>query len=125
MRKILLSIKPCYVDEILAGRKQVEYRKRIPKADGVSQVLIYSSHPVKKIVAEFTIGRFLSGTPAWLWDMTHGIGGVTKDVFDNYFEGRTVSYAYIIEKLHILAPQKTLADYGLQCGPQDYCYVEE
>ena len=57
MRKILLSIKPRYVEQILAGRKQVEYRKRIPQEDGVRQVLIYASHPLKKVVAEFTVGE--------------------------------------------------------------------
>lgn len=53
MKKILLSIKPKYVEEILAGRKLVEYRKRIPRDDNVKQVLIYASYPVKRIVAEF------------------------------------------------------------------------
>lgn len=125
MKKILLSIKPCYVVEILAGRKTVEYRKRIPQDDTVRQVLIYSSYPVKRVVAEFTLGGFLFGTPEWLWEQTSEIGGITKDVFDHYFEEKDVAYAYQIENLQIFEQPKTLAVYGLEKGPQDFCYVEE
>ncbi len=124
MKKILLSIKPCYVAEILTGRKCVEYRKRIPKNDTVRRVLVYSSHTVKKVVAEFTLGGFLSGTPEWLWGQTSEIGGITKDVFDDYFEGKDVAYAYQIENLQIFEHAKSLSDYGVERAPQDYCYVE-
>lgn len=125
MKKILLSIKPCYVAEILAGRKTVEYRKRIPQDNIVRKVLIYSSHPVKKVVAEFTLGGYLSGTPEWLWEQTSGIGGITKKVFDRYFEGKDVAYVYQIEHLYIFDRPKPLAEYGLEKGPQDFCYVED
>lgn len=125
MKKILLSIKPCYVAEILAGRKTVEYRKRIPQDDTVRQVLIYSSHPVKRVVAEFTLGGFLTGSPEWLWEQTSEIGGITRDVFDKYFEKKAVAYAYQIEHLQIFEQPKLLAAYGMEIGPQDFCYVEE
>lgn len=125
MKKILLSIKPCYVAEILARRKTVEYRKRIPQDDTVRQVLIYSSHPVKRVVAEFTLGGFLSGNPEWLWGQTSEIGGITKDVFDKYFEKKKVAYAYQIGHLQIFEQPKPLAAYGMEKGPQDFCYVEE
>lgn len=125
MKKILLSIKPCYVAEILTGRKTVEYRKRIPQDDTVRQVLIYSTHPVKRVVAEFDLGGFLYGTPEWLWEQTSEIGGITKGVFDHYFEGKDAAYAYQIEHLQIFEQPKPLAEYGLEKGPQDFCYVDE
>lgn len=125
MKKILLSIKPCYVAEILAGRKTVEYRKRIPQDNAVSQVLVYSSFPVKRVVAEFTLGGFLSGTPEWLWEQTSNIGGISKDVFDQYFEDKDITYAYQIENLQVFEQPRSLREYGLERGPQDYCYVED
>ena len=125
MKKILLSIKPCYVEKILTGRKQVEYRKRIPQVDTAKQVLIYSSHPVKKVVAEFTIGGFMEGTPEWLWSETAEIGGIAKEAFDKYFDGIVVAYAYRIENLRVYETPKALSEYGLERGPQDYCYVED
>ena len=125
MRKILLSIKPRYVEQILAGRKQVEYRKRIPQEDGVRQVLIYASHPLKKVVAEFTVGDYITDTLELLWEQTHEIGGIAKEEFDDYFEGKTVGYAYRIENLQRLEEARELCEFGMERGPQDYCYVED
>ena len=123
MKKILLSIKPCYVEEILAGRKRVEYRKRIPKDEALKQVLIYSSYPVKLVVAEFSISGFMKGTPEYLWNKTALIGGISKVTFDKYFEGKDVAYAYRIKNLKVYEKPKSLSEYGLDKGPQDYCYV--
>ena len=125
MRKILLSIKPRYVEQILAGRKQVEYRKRIPQEDGVRQVLIYASHPLKKVVAEFTVGDYITDTLELLWEQTHEIGGIAKEEFDDYFEGKTVGYAYRIENLQRFEEARELCEFGMERGPQDYCYVED
>ena len=125
MRKILLSIKPRYVEQILAGRKQVEYRKRIPQEDGVRQVLIYASHPLKKVVAEFTVGEYITDTLELLWEQTHEIGGIAKEEFDDYFEGKTVGYAYRIENLRRFEEARELCEFGMERGPQDYCYVED
>lgn len=125
MRKILLSIKPRYVEQILAGRKQVEYRKRIPQEDGVRQVLIYASHPLKKVVAEFTVGEYITDTLELLWEQTHEIGGIAKEEFDDYFEGKTVGYAYRIENLQRFEEARELCEFGMERGPQDYCYVED
>lgn len=125
MRKILLSIKPRYVEQILAGRKQVEYRKRIPQENEVRQVLIYASHPKKKVVAEFTVGGYITDTPERLWELTHEIGGITKEGFDGYFEGKDIGYAYRIENLQRFDVERDLSDFGMERGPQDYCYVED
>lgn len=125
MKKILLSIKPRYVEKILAGRKQVEYRKQIPQEEGIRQVLIYASHPVKKVVAEFTVGEYLTDTPERLWEQTHEIGGITKEGYDDYFEGKTVGYAYRIENLQRFEEARELREFGMERGPQDYCYVED
>ena len=125
MKKIMLSIKPCYVKEILNGRKLVEYRKRVPQDYSVSQVLIYASYPIKKVVAEFYVSGYLKDSPNKIWQQTSRIGGINKDMFDKYFENKDVAYAYQITNLQIFATPKPLSDFGLKLGPQDYCYVED
>ena len=125
MRKIVLSIKPCVVEKILTGRKTVEYRKQIPRDDTVRHVVVYSSYPVKRVVAEFSLGGYIFGTPEWLWRQTSRIGGITKGVYDKYFEGKEIAYAYLIENLRVFEQPKLLAEYGLEKGPQDFCYVDE
>ena len=125
MKKILLSIKPSFANKILNGTKTVEYRKRIPKDPHVKNVLIYSSYPIKKIVAEFVIGGYINDTPDRLWDRTAEIGGISKDYYMKYFNGKSIAYAYQINNLHVFAQPKSLSDYCIEFAPQDYCYVEE
>ena len=60
--KALLSIKPQFVEEIVAGNKLYEYRKKIFKKD-VDTVVIYSSKPVGRIIGEFLIDEVLSDEP--------------------------------------------------------------
>lgn len=124
MRKILLSIKPEYVEQILAGTKLVEYRKRIPKDAVGMKVLIYCSSPIKRVVAEFTIGNFLLGSPGELWLKTSTVGGVSQKTYEDYFENKTRAFAYQITDLRIFEQPKSLSDYGVVTAPQDYCYIE-
>ena len=49
MCKILLSINPEHVENILDGTKKYEYRKKSCKKD-IDRIVIYSTHPVKKVV---------------------------------------------------------------------------
>ena len=66
MRKILISIKPKYVQDILLGKKLYEYRKRLPS--DVDAAIIYATAPVKKIVGEIKGNpgyRGASGDDSW------------------------------------------------------------
>jgi type I restriction enzyme S subunit len=56
LMKVLLSIKPQYVDEIVKGNKKYEFRKKIfKKKDEVQEIYIYSTSPVKKIIGYFNL----------------------------------------------------------------------
>jgi len=56
--KILLSIKPEFVEEIFSGRKKFEYRKAIFTNKKVTSVIVYSTMPVGKIVWWMNLSRF-------------------------------------------------------------------
>lgn len=56
MRKILLSIKPVFAEQILRGEKRVEMRKKAKVMMG-DVIHLYASSPEKKIVGEFIAGR--------------------------------------------------------------------
>ena len=64
--KIILSIKPQYCDEIFAGEKRFEYRRKMFKRS-VESVLVYATSPICKIVGEFEIDQVLEYTPESLW----------------------------------------------------------
>ena len=52
--KILISINPEHVANIINGTKKYEYRKIAAKQD-VSSIIIYETTPIKRIVAEAEI----------------------------------------------------------------------
>lgn len=65
--KILLSIKPVFVEEIMRGEKVFEYRKAIYKNRDINKVVVYSSSPVCRVVGEFDVKNILCDSPEKLW----------------------------------------------------------
>lgn len=123
MKKILLSIKPEYVQEILEGRKKYEYRRVVFKDRSVHRLLIYSSSPIRKIVAECEIVNVFKDNPASLWDRTKAYSGISKVFFDNYFSGCQMAYAIELGHIEILACPRRLMDYGIKRAPQSFMYL--
>lgn len=116
---IILSIKPKYVTEIIAGRKRYEFRKTIFKQT-VEKVYIYSSAPVSKVVGEFQPVDILQDSPEAIWKKTKYASGLTKAAFDKYFAGKDTAYAIVIQNLIIYDTPKILPFRA----PQSFCYVE-
>ena len=77
MSTILISINPKYVEKILNGSKKFEYRKVSCRPD-VDKLVIYSTHPVMKVVAEVEVKRILEGNPDAIWKDTKQYSGVSK-----------------------------------------------
>lgn len=115
----VLSIKPEYVREIIAGHKCYEYRTKV-FSQSVEKVYIYASSPVSKVVGEFYPVNILIGRPADIWQMTKAYSGITEQLFEEYFEGRKVAYAISIQNLKIYDIPKTLPFRA----PQSYRYIE-
>lgn len=61
--RVLLSIKPEFVEKIFSGEKLYEYRKATFKNEDISSVVIYSTMPVGKIVGEFKFKKFILIVP--------------------------------------------------------------
>ena len=116
---LILSIKPEYVAEIVAGRKRFEFRKTIFKQK-VEKVYIYSSAPVSEVVGEFLPVDILTGTPAEIWRQTKEYSGVTKQFYDEYFDGKTTAYAIVIQNLKMYETPKMLPFHA----PQSFRYIE-
>ncbi|MBE6453932.1 MAG: hypothetical protein E7017_03500 [Alphaproteobacteria bacterium] len=125
MTKILLSIKPKFVEAIFKKEKIFEYRKVIFKQSNIDTVIIYASKPIKKIVGEFKIGKILCDTPNQIWQQTFNFGGVTKDFYDRYFQNKNKAYAIEITDLKIydeaLDPRSLNQKF---VAPQSFYYIE-
>ena len=122
MSKILMSIKPEYVDKIFSGEKKYEYRKRLCK-EKIDTIIVYSSSPIQKVVGELKIKQVLYDKKTIICNKTYKQGGITKIQYDNYYENCSYAVAYEIEKAILYDKQKDLKDFNVRTAPQSYVYI--
>ena len=122
MKKILLSINPEFVEQILNRTKKFEYRTRVAKQD-IKAILVYCTYPTKKVVARVLIKNILCDTPENLWNLTYQYSGITKEYFYKYFKNRKLAYAYELGEVIEYKRPKSLEEFGIHYAPQSYVYV--
>lgn len=123
MKKIIISINPEHVDNIINGTKKYEYRTKAAKKD-INKLIIYETTPIKKVVAEAEIIEVLALEPNVLWEETKEFSGITKNFFKDYFKNRKVAYAYKLGKIKVYDEPKSLAEFGLKTAPQSFVYAK-
>ena len=124
MCRILMPINPEYVDEILAGRKKYEYRKIRTKRNDIDKMVIYSTSPIMKVVAEVDIKEILEEEPEKLWEMTKNESGITKDFYNKYYKNKNIARAYKLGTIKIYDKPKSLNDIGINYVPQSFVYLD-
>lgn len=122
MCKILISIKPQFVNLILNGQKKFEFRKNLPQKE-VNLLVIYASAPVSRIIGEVEVTRTLSYAPSTLWRKTYKNAGISKKFFDSYFSGKEIANAYVLGKIKKFKRSKSLLEYDIMTAPQSYIYL--
>ena len=123
MSKILMSIKPVYVEKILSSEKCYEYRKTLPKKD-ISKIIIYSTSPVKKVVGEVSVKNILILEKEELWNKTKDKSGTSKEFYDSYFKNKNIAVAYELDEIKIYNPYKELSDLNINFVPQSFIYLD-
>ncbi len=121
-KKILISINPEHVQNIIKGIKKYEYRKIAAKQD-ISSIIIYETTPIKRVVAEAEIIDVLELPPEELWELTKHESGINKKFFDKYFKDREIAYAYKLGEIKVYDEPKLLMDYGIKAAPQSFVYL--
>ena len=124
MCKILMPIKPEFVEKILLGTKKYEYRKIKAKRNNIEKMLIYSTFPVMRVVAEVDIVEIIEGKPELLWEETKLESGITKEFFNKYYKDREVAITYKLGNIKIYDEPKTLNDIGINYVPQSFIYLD-
>lgn len=122
--KVLLSIKPEYVEKIFSGVKKYEYRRSIFKNKEIETVVIYSTFPVKKIVGEFKIKNIVKDLPEKLWELAPENTGIDKRKFMEYFDDKKEGYAIEIGKIEIYKTPKLLEELSIKKAPQSFLYLK-
>jgi predicted transcriptional regulator len=91
--KILLSIHPEQVENILNGTKLFEIRKsRCRKT--VDSIVIYATAPEMRIVAEVKIEDVIVGDVLKVWSLTKGYAGISYQYYQDYYKGKKFAVAY-------------------------------
>lgn len=121
MRNIVLSIHPECVEKILSGEKSFEYRKELPK-DELEYVLIYSTSPIKKIVAIGVVDCVLHEKLYILWNKTFGASGIEESVFKKYFRNKEYGYAIKFKQIYRLNNPIDLKSINCNYPPQLYFF---
>lgn len=122
MCRILLSINPEHVDNILTGKKIYEFRK-IQCKEKVDKIVIYSTFPVMKVVGEADVDDVIVDKPESVWDITSEYSGITKLFFDKYYKNKDKAVAYKLSNVIKYEQPKSLSNYGIKCAPQSFVYI--
>lgn len=123
MCEIILSINPEHVENIFNGNKKYEYRKTKCKQD-IDKIIIYSTHPVMKVVGEARVENILEDEPEKIWERTSKESGINFEFFKQYYKGRQKAVAYKLADVVEYNEPIGLHNYGLKTAPQSYAYVK-
>ena len=122
MSKMLLSIKPEYVNRIISGKKKFEFRKfRCRK--GIDTIVIYATTPMKKVIGEVVLVNIIEGNVDYVWHKTKGFRGILKRDYEKYYEKREVAIAYQLGKVTVYEKPMRLEDFGIHYVPQSFAYI--
>ena len=126
---VLLSIKPKYVEKIKNGNKKFEFRKSLfseKNQNKIEKIFIYSSSPVKKIVARFFINIILEDHPVRLWEKCKNFSGIEKTEFFKYFRDKKTGLAIGISELKFfktpIDPKSVFPNF---VAPQSFRYIDD
>lgn len=75
--KIIISINPTHVKNILSGVKKFEYRTKVAKKN-IQSIIVYCTYPIMKIISEIEVKSIISDTFEKLWEITKNNSGITK-----------------------------------------------
>ncbi len=88
---VLLSVRPKYADKIFERTKTVELRRIRPKLlEEGDLVLLYVSSPVQALTGAFKVDKIIEKPLKDLWRMVRKKAGITRQEFDNYYDGVSV-----------------------------------
>lgn len=124
MCNILMPINPKYVDKILTGNKKYEYRRVKAKRCDIEKMIIYSTSPIMRVVAEVDIEGILEDSPEKVWKITKKYSGITEDFFIKYYKDKKCAIAYKLGKIKIYDEPKKLSEIGIDFVPQSFIYLD-
>lgn len=128
-RPLLISLKPNYADLVFQGLKTAELRRRLSEGLVNRDVYVYVSSPVKKLRGGFRVGQVWSGSPEQVWSEVSCIAGVSRQTYDEYYQGSYIAFAIQILDVWEYENPRSLEDLRKQFPgfvvPQSYRYAKD
>ena len=100
----IISIHPRYAEAILAGKKTVELRRRVPALLNGSRLWIYATRPTAAVVGFVTIQNVDKGNPETIWRQHHHNAGIDLAAFQTYFAGTHEAVAILLAAAERVGP---------------------
>jgi predicted transcriptional regulator len=100
----ILSIKPVYANQILAGTKTIELRKSSMGLRAGDVILVYSSAPEQRLVFWFRVRCIESLPVGEMWHRHHDRLGISHDDYSAYFSGAETAVGFHVGEIHPLMP---------------------
>ena len=95
---ILISLESRHAENIFAGHKRVELRRRSMNVLPGATLWIYVKLPFGSIVWHARIGKVHSSSPNTLWRHYGSVSGLSKHEFFEYFGEAEQGVALVLER---------------------------
>ena len=95
---ILISLESRHAENIFAGSKRVELRRRTMNVSPGATLWIYVKLPVGSIVGHARVGEVHASSPSTLWRLYGEVSGLSKREFFDYFGGVEQGVALVLEE---------------------------
>lgn len=123
MCRMLLSINPQHVENILNGDKRFEFRKVRCRAE-VDNIVIYATSPVMQIVGEADVTEIIQDSLDAVWKITSEYAGISRHFYDEYYLGKDKAVAYKLGRVKKYKRPLQLSDFGISSAPQSFVYIQ-
>jgi predicted transcriptional regulator len=100
----LISIHPEHADAILAGKKTIELRRRLPHLKPDIDLWIYATMPTGAVVGWTTVKMIVRAHPDTIWEHYKKSTGLKRKAFYDYFDGASDAFAVVLGSTRRVKP---------------------
>lgn len=105
---LLMSLRPQFAEMVMQGRKTVEFRRRFSKKYEGARIVFYITNPVKQFMFTAKVSKVEHRQKDRLWGDFQEQGGISRNIFDDYFEGTNYGYAIHLSEVQRVPNQLDL-----------------
>src|SRR5262249_9496339 len=108
------------------GRKSVELRRRRVQIVPGTPIILYESSPTMAVVGTAKVCSVYVSTPSDVWEEYCASTGLSREEFDDYFEGAVIACALLLTAARRLRDRIDLDRLRVESGfspPQSYRFL--